>query len=209
MRLRKVKGALDYLKEKEEFVITNLNDFAISNYFKDNKPIHLEIGCGKGQFIINMAKTYPDISFIALEKYDSVLLRAIKKYEDSEEKPTNLIFILGDFNDIYDYLPKNKINTIYLNFSDPWPKNRQAKRRLTHVNFLNKYKNLLVKDGLIIQKTDNLDLFNFSLEQYEEANLSVVDVSLDLHKTNIFNIMTEYEEKKSLLGPIYYAKVKV
>ena len=140
MRLRKVKGALDYLKEKEEFVITNLNDFAISNYFKDNKPIHLEIGCGKGQFIINMAKTYPDISFKALEKYDSVLLRAIKKYEDSEEKPTNLIFILGDFNDIYDYLPKNKINTIYLNFSDPWPKNRQAKRRLTHVNFLNKYR---------------------------------------------------------------------
>lgn len=208
MRLRKVKGALDYLKEKEGLVITNLNDL-LSNYFKDNKPIHLEIGCGKGQFILNMAKTYPDIGFIALEKYDSVLLRAIKKYEDSEEKPTNLIFILGDFNDIYDYLPKNKINTIYLNFSDPWPKNRQAKRRLTHVNFLNKYKNLLVKDGLIIQKTDNLDLFNFSLEQYEEANLSVVDVSLDLHKTNIFNIMTEYEEKKSLLGPIYYAKVKV
>ncbi len=208
MRLRKVKGALDYLKEKEGLVITNLNDL-LSNYFKDNKPIHLEIGCGKGQFILNMAKTYPDIGFIALEKYDSVLLRAIKKYEDSEEKPTNLIFILGDFNDIYDYLPRNKINTIYLNFSDPWPKNRQAKRRLTHVNFLNKYKNLLVKDGLIIQKTDNLELFNFSLEQYEEANLSVIDVSLDLHKTNIFNIMTEYEEKKSLLGPIYYAKVKV
>ena len=156
-----------------------------------------------------MAKAYPNVNFVALEKYDSVLLRAVKKYEGSEEKPSNLIFILGDFNDVYDYLPKNKINTIYLNFSDPWPKNRQAKRRLTHVNFLNKYKNLLVKDGLIIQKTDNLDLFNFSLEQYEEANLSVIDVSLDLHKTNMFNIMTEYEEKKSLLGPIYYAKVKV
>ena len=209
MRLRKVKGALDYLKEKEEFVITNLNDFSISNHFKDDKPIHLEIGCGKGQFIINMAKAYPNVNFVALEKYDSVLLRAVKKYEGSEEKPSNLIFILGDFNDVYDYLPKNKINTIYLNFSDPWPKNRQAKRRLTHVNFLNKYKNLLVKDGLIIQKTDNLDLFNFSLEQYEEANLSVIDVSLDLHKTSMFNIMTEYEEKKSLLGPIYYAKVKV
>ena len=209
MRLRKIARAEGFLKEHKEIVVTDLSDFNIDNCFNNNKEIHLEIGCGKGQFSINMAKNYQDINFIALEKYDSVLLRAVEKYLNLEEKPTNLLFILSD---VLDFMPKindHKINTIYLNFSDPWPKNPQAKRRLTNINFLKQYQRILVKDGLIIQKTDNLDLFNYSLIQYKLAGFKILEEIRDLHNSNIFNITTEFEDKWSKLGPIYYAKVKV
>ena len=160
MRLRHIKGAREFLEANNEFVITDITSFDIFNVFNSSQPIHLEVGCGKGKFIIDMAKTFKDINFIAVEKYDSVLLRAVEKYLDLEDKPLNLRFILTDFNDLAQKITQHSINTLYLNFSDPWPKARQAKRRLTSPIFLNLYKNILTKDGYIIQKTDNIDLFN-------------------------------------------------
>ncbi len=209
MRLRHIKGAREFLEANNEFVITDITSFDIFNVFNSSQPIHLEVGCGKGKFIIDMAKTFKDINFIAVEKYDSVLLRAVEKYLDLEDKPLNLRFILADFNDLAQKITQHSINTLYLNFSDPWPKARQAKRRLTSPIFLNLYKNILTKDGYIIQKTDNIDLFNYSLLQYELAGFKIISKTYDLHSTNIFNITTEYEDKWSIKGPICYAKVSL
>ena len=209
MRLRKIPRALGYLEANKNVVITDFANQKLSDYFKNDKPIHLEIGCGKGKFIIEMAKHYPQINFIALEKYDSVLLRAVERYNALEDRPTNLVFVLGDILDFIPHLTKHSIAEIYLNFSDPWPKNRQAKRRLTYINFLKQYQEILIPGGYIVQKTDNHDLFMYSLEQYDLADFDVIDVSYDLHKTDKFNITTEFEDKWSPLGPIYYDKVRV
>lgn len=203
MRLRKVKNALEML-EKSPYYIQNPfeNKGHWQNVFSNKQPIHLEIGMGKGQFLIEMAKKYPEINFIGIEKYDSVLVRAIEKVQ-KEEIP-NLFFLCVDAKEISNVFAK-EITTIYLNFSDPWPKTRHAKRRLTSPDFLNVYDNIFVNKKEIIQKTDNPLLFTYSLEELSKHGYVLEKISLDLAKEKIANVKTEYEEKFTELGyPIYY-----
>ena len=203
MRLRKVKNALEML-EKSPYYIQNPfeNKGHWQNVFPNKQPIHLEIGMGKGQFLIKMAKKYPEINFIGIEKYDSVLVRAIEKVQ-KEEIP-NLFFLCVDAKEISNVFAK-EITTIYLNFSDPWPKTRHAKRRLTSPDFLNVYDNIFANKKEIIQKTDNPLLFTYSLEELSKHGYVLEKISLDLAKEKIANVKTEYEEKFTELGyPIYY-----
>ena len=172
-------------------------DYYYEDNFDNNNPIHLEIGMGKGQFILNMALNNPNINFIGVEKYSSVASVAIKKI--NEYKPGNLKILIGDIANIQDKLIK-KIDTIYLNFSDPWPKERHAKRRLTSPEYLAIYDNLFKGKAHIIQKTDNDNLFEYSLEQFSLNGYTINRVSYDLHSEDIINVETEYEEKFSKLG---------
>lgn len=198
MRLRNVKNAYEDLTKSSYFIKNpKENKGKWKKVFQNENPIHLEIGMGKGQFLINMAKTYPHINFIGMEKFASVLIRAIQKVE--EEELSNIRFICEDAKNIEDFFDK-EITTLYLNFSDPWPKTRHAKRRLTSQEFLKSYDTIFLKDGHIIQKTDNILLFAYSLEELSKHGYILEKVSLDLANTNIFNIKTEYEEKFSSLG---------
>lgn len=180
----------------KEIVIANCDYFFNDNFDNDN-PICLEIGMGKGQFILNMAINNPNINFIGVEKYSSVASVAIKKI--NEYKPSNLKILIGDIANIQDKL-SNKIDTIYLNFSDPWPKDRHAKRRLTSPKYLAIYDNLFKGKAHIIQKTDNDKLFSYSLEQFSLNGYKINRVSYDLHSEDMSNVETEYEEKFSKLG---------
>lgn len=172
--------------------------------FGNNNPIRIEIGMGKGRFILNMAKEYPDINFIGVERYSSVLLRAIEKFDTDEYKELkNVRFICMDARQIEDVFAQSEVDLIYLNFSDPWPKARHARRRLTSTEFLERYRNILVPFGTLEFKTDNTELFNFSLEQIREAGWTLQGFTYDLHhneEMNRGNIMTEYEEKFSGRG---------
>lgn len=176
--------------------------------FGNSNPIHIEIGMGKGQFILNLAKQNPDINYIGIERYSSVLLRALEKFDTEEFKELkNIRFICMDAMTIPDVFEKGEVGRIYLNFSDPWPKARHANRRLTSTRFFAQYEKVLGEDGLVEFKTDNRGLFEFSLEQVEEAGGKLLAHTFDLHADavmNIGNIMTEYEEKFSSMGnPIY------
>ena len=185
-------------KYKDE-VINNCN-FLITDEinFKDNsKPLYIEIGMGKGSFILNHALNNPDINYIGIEKYSSVAAVAIKKM--MEYNLDNLKVIISDISNLEELL-SNKVDKIYLNFSDPWPKDRHAKRRLTHERFLYLYDKFFKNDKIIIQKTDNDDLFEFSLNSIKEYGYEIEEISYDLHNTNISNIKTEYEEKFSNQG---------
>ena len=198
MRLRNVKNAKSIL-DNSNYVIKNSKEYKnnFNKLFNNDNPINLEIGCGKGQFIINMAKKYPSINFIGVEKYESVLVRAVQK-ADLEDIP-NLKFICIDakeINEVFDH----EINILYLNFSDPWPKNRHSDRRLTSHIFLNIYENIFKDKNTIIQKTDNIILFASSISSLSTYGYTIEKVSLDLHSTDIENVKTEYEEKFSELG---------
>ena len=182
-------------KDKDELL--NGCDYYYEDNFNNDNKICLEIGMGKGQFILNMALENPEANYIGVEKFSSVASVAIKKI--NQYKPNNLKILVGDIANLVDTL-EGKIDTIYLNFSDPWPKDRHAKRRLTSINYLQVYDKLFKGDKHIIQKTDNDDLFQFSLEQYKEYGYKINKISYDLHKENIPNIMTEYEEKFSNMG---------
>lgn len=182
-------------KDKDELL--NGCDYYYEGKFDNDNPVHLEIGMGKGQFILNMAINNPDINFIGVEKFSSVASVAIKKI--NEYKPSNLKILVGDIANTQDLLD-GKIDTIYLNFSDPWPKDRHAKRRLTSINYLKVYDKLFKGKPHIVQKTDNDDLFEYSLEQYKEYGYKINKISYDLHKEEIPNIMTEYEERFSNMG---------
>lgn len=185
-------------KYKDE-VINNC-DFLITDEinFKDNsKPLYIEIGMGKGNFILNQALNNPDINFIGIEKYSSVAAVAIKKMMDYNLD--NLKVIISDITNLEDLLAK-KVDLIFLNFSDPWPKDRHAKRRLTHENFLKLYDSFFKGDNVIIQKTDNDDLFEFSVNSIKDYGYHIEEISYDLHSTDIPNIKTEYEEKFSNKG---------
>lgn len=156
---------------------------------------------GKGKFITALSMLNPDINYIGIEKYSSVLYRALEKMDGL--KLTNLYFIRMDAEDICDVFERNEISKIYLNFSDPWPKDRHAKRRLTSKNFFERYDKILIPEGKVEFKTDNNDLFEFSLEQIPEAGWNLAAVTRDLHNDeamNIGNVMTEYEEKFSSAG---------
>ena len=195
-------------KKKEAKEIINNSDYLIKNevenkgkwnkVFNNNNPIYIEIGCGKGDFIIENAKRYPNINFIGIEMYDTVLMYAINKLKD--EKLKNLKFIRMDARLIEDVFDK-EIDLIFLNFSDPWPKNRCAKRRLTHERFLKRYDNIFKNNKTIFFKTDNTSLFEFSIESLSVYGYTLKNVSLDLHNSNYGeNIMTEYERKFSEKG---------
>ncbi len=206
MRLKNVKNAKEKVA-KSEYIIEKPEEYK-GNYkkvFKNENDIHLEIGMGKGNFIINMAKKYPDINFIGIEMFDSVIVRAVEKLES--EEINNLKLIKFDATNIEDIF-QNEISTIYLNFSDPWPKNRHEKRRLTSDRFLNKYEKIFKEKCHIIQKTDNRKLFEFSLMSYVNYGYKIKEISLDLNKDEKENVQTEYEEKFTNLGyPIYMVEV--
>ena len=207
MRIRNIKNKKEIL-ENSCFVLDNPFEYKgkWNKVFLNDNPIHLEIGTGKCKFICQMAKKYPDINFIGIERCDSVLALGIKNI--NEELP-NLRLMNVDalkLNEVFD----KEISCIYLNFSDPWPKKRTAKRRLTSSIFLNIYKDIFKNKQVIIQKTDNRKLFEYSLMSFSINNFLIKDISLDLHKDEKDdNINTEYEDKFVKLGfPIYMVKVE-
>lgn len=210
MRLRHVKNAFEDLANDTKYFVLNPKDYYgkwASDVFKNNNPIHIEIGCGKGQFMMGLAKHFPDINFIAIEKYDSVLVRCLEKV--SQDDIPNLKLVLLDALMLKEVFDKGEVEEIYLNFSDPWPKTRHAKRRLTSYIYLDIYRNILASDGAIIQKTDNRSLFESSLESLSQNDWYLTNISLDLHKTDLFNITTEYEDKWSPKGPIYRLEARM
>ena len=198
MRLKKVKGALEIVSNSD-YVIKEPKKYRgkYKSLFGNNNPIHIEIGSGKGDFIINMAKAYPNINFIGIEKYDSVLCKIVNKLELENIK--NLKLICMDAIEIDEVFNK-EIDTLYLNFSDPWPKKRHAKRRLTSEIFLKKYDLIFENKNNIIMKTDNQALFEYSVMSFNNYGYKISYISLDLHSTNEFNIETEYERKFSSKG---------
>lgn len=199
MRLKKVKNAKERVEASEYFVCNPKDNIGRwQEVFKNENSIHIEIGMGKGKFIINMAKTYPNINFIGIEKYDSVMVKALNIL-DEEEKIPNLKLVLTDANDIEEVF-KNDVDRIYLNFSDPWPKSKHEKRRLTSKNFLEKYDNVFKGKKEIFQKTDNFDFFEYSRKSFLEYGYEIKNLTYDLHNEDIFNIPTEYEEKFSAKG---------
>ena len=208
LRLRNVKNKeeiLDnttYLEREPENNIGKWKDV-----FGNKNEIHIEIGMGKGDFIIEMAMTHPNINFIGIEKYSSVLARAVEKLCDKELP--NLRLIRMDANNIEKVFDK-EVDVIYLNFSDPWPKKRHAKKRLTSDIFLEKYKNVFKKDNNIVMKTDNMNLFEYSLESLSRNGYVLEKVSLDLHNSEIENnAETEYEKRFVEKGnKIYYVSAK-
>lgn len=198
MRLRNVKNAASIV-ENSKYIINNPKEY-IGKYkslFNNDNPINIEIGMGKGDFIIGMAKKYPDINFIGIEKYESVMVRAIEKLENIELP--NLKLIRMDAIEI-DKVFDKEINTIYLNFSDPWPKKRHTKRRLTSEIFLKLYDKIFISTPHIIQKTDNIGLFASSLVSLSKYGYTFERVSLDLKNEDIDNVVTEYENKFMNLG---------
>ena len=210
MRLRKVKNAYEDLCKDSKYFISNPKDYKNKwneLVFKNDNPIHIEVGCGKGQFMMGLAKHFPNINFIAIEKYDSVLIRTLEKALTYDIP--NLRLVLLDANQLTEVFEKEEVSRIYLNFSDPWPKKRHAKRRLTSYIYLDIYKQILPINGEIFQKTDKRGLFESSLESFSQNNWYLSNISLDLHKTDTFNIMTEYEEKWSPKGPIYRLEARM
>ena len=202
MRLKNVPGARDVIAGSP--LVIHEPERQKGNWqqvFGNKQPIHIEIGMGKGRFICEMAKTHPDINYIGIEKYSSVLLRAIQKME--EEPLPNLLFIRMDAENIDEVFDLDEVDRIYLNFSDPWPKDRHAKRRLPSKEFLARYDRFLKKDGVLEFKTDNRGLFDFAVEELPQAGWKLVKITYDLHHDEEMmqgNVMTEYEEKFSSMG---------
>lgn len=208
MRLRNVKGASEKI-ESCPYIVLNYLEYKghYQELFSNDNPIHIEIGMGKGIFLIEMAKRNPNINFIGIEKFDSVIVRAIEKIE--KEKLPNLRLIRADAEYIEDIFEK-EIDTIYLNFSDPWPKKRHTHRRLTSSKFLKRYDSIFKNDKKIIMKTDNRHLFEFSVIELVEYGYHIEDLCLDIYSENLENnIPTEYETRFHALGfPIYRIEVR-
>lgn len=206
MRLKNVKGAKEII-DASPYIIKNPWKYKgrCDEIFGNKNKICLEIGMGKGDFIINMALKNKSINYIGIEMFDSVIVRAVQKLEGYDIP--NLRFIRFDATNIEEIMERD-IDTLYLNFSDPWPKNRNEKRRLTSERFLNRYDLIFKKDNHIIQKTDNRKLFEFSLMSYVNHGYLIKDISLDLHNDDYDNVMTEYEKRFSELGfKIYMVEV--
>ena len=202
MRLRNIKGSREYIAESP-FVVQDAKaqKGRWQEFFGNANPLHIEVGMGKGQFLMELAQRNPRINYIGIEKFSSVLLRAIQKQEELELG--NLKFIRMDAEEICDVFAKDEVTKLYLNFSDPWPKDRHHKRRLTSREFLARYSRFLHKDGSIEFKTDNRYLFDFSLAEAKEAGWKLEAFTYDLHKDeqmNQGNIMTEYEQRFSEQG---------
>lgn len=208
MRLRNIPGSKDVIADSR-FVVQNPDSQRgkWAEVFKNNHPVWIEVGMGKGRFIMDMARLHPDINFIGIEMYDSVLLRAVQKRAQMEEELSNLYFIRMDARNLPEVFAHGEVDRIFLNFSDPWPKERHAKRRLTSRQFLERYDQILAEDGQVEFKTDNRGLFDFSLQEVEETKWQLVASTFDLHHESEMvrgNVMTEYEEKFSSMGnPIH------
>lgn len=207
MRRRNVHNAHERLLNHVGLLVINPNDYKGQwhTLFNNNNPIHLEIGMGKGKFIIELALKNPDINYLGIEKYESVILQPCDRLGDNY--PANLHFICADANNLSDYFSHDEIDKIYLNFSDPWPKSRHDKRRLTHANFLKVYQD--INKGDIEFKTDNVGLAEFSIVSFNNFGAKFLDLSLDLHSRDEEIITTEYEDKFSQKGPIYFMKVNL
>jgi tRNA (guanine-N7-)-methyltransferase len=210
MRLRHKPWAKDKLDQHPQFVVANpeMHKGNWHNVFKKNQPLHIEVGTGKGQFITGMAKANPDINYIGIELYDSVIVAALDRLIEADLP--NLKLLNVNAADLGKYFTKNDVDRVYLNFSDPWPKSRHEKRRLTYKDFLKLYEDILVDGGEIHFKTDNQGLFEYSLTSFSAYGLLLKYVSLDFHNSGYEgNIMTEYEQKFSEMGQrIYRSEVK-
>lgn len=204
MRLRNITGSREAIAESAYVIQEDTLEQRPGTWntiFGNSNPIHIEIGMGKGKFIHTMAKEHPEINYIGIEKYSSVLLRAIQKMQ--EDEIPNLKFIRMDAEDIVKVFGQGEVDRIYLNFSDPWPKDRHAKRRLPSREFLARYDKILQKEGQLEFKTDNRPLFDFAVEELEPAGWKAKVITYDLHgeeKLMEGNVMTEYEEKFSAMG---------
>lgn len=208
MRTRNNPNAKNELLAEKRFIQDkDMLQEVLSKKENKGKKIYLEIGMGKGDFISGLASLDLDNIYIGVEISMSVLATAIKKIKAYEEekniKLDNLYFMSFDAIKLEEYFEKGQVEKLYLNFSDPWPKKKHAKRRLTYKDFLEKYKSILKENGVIEFKTDNRLLFEFSLVSMQNFGMTFTEVYLDLHKTDIFNIVTEYENKFSVYGPIY------
>ena len=206
MRLRNIPGADEAIADSPHCIQEPMAEKGRWHLiFGNENPIHIEIGMGKGQFIMKLAKEHPDINYIGIERYSSVLLRALQKMEI--EPLPNIRFLCMDASIITEVFDKEEGAKIYLNFSDPWPKERHAKRRLTSRQFFERYDKILAGNGVVEFKTDNDDLFAFSMEEVAEAGWTLDAHTFDLHHDPVLNegnVMTEYEEKFSSLGhPIH------
>ena len=208
MRLRNIPGAKDAIASSKYVVQEPEKQKGTWNkVFGNQNPVHIEVGMGKGRFLMDMASLHPEINYVGVEMYDSVLLRALQKRERMEadgEKLDNLKFMCIDARILPDIFEKGEVQRIYLNFSDPWPKARHAKRRLTSREFLARYSQILTTGETVEFKTDNKDLFEFSLEEVTEAEgWTLLAHTFDLHHQEdmmVGNVMTEYEEKFSSMG---------
>lgn len=200
MRMRKKKNIDKRIEQCSDVLATNPSSIKgkWKDFFENDNPIYLEIGCGKGRFILTHASNNPNINYIGIELEPSALIIATEKAQTMDLD--NLIFINYDANKLNDIFLDDEISRLYLNFSDPWPARKYEKRRLTHTHFLEIYDKILCKNAQIHFKTDNQHLFEFSLEQFTRNSWYLQNLSLDLHKTNRVNVMTEYEEKFSNLG---------
>lgn len=210
MRLRNIPGAQDAILDSPYVVQepqTKKGHWA--EVFEKKQPLHIEVGMGKGRFLMDLARLHPEINYIGIEMYDSVLLRALQKREELEQEGvvySNLYFMRVDARLLPEIFAQGEVDKIYLNFSDPWPKARHAKRRLTSREFLARYDQILVPDGKVEFKTDNKGLFEFSLEEVKETKWNLDTFTFDLHHNEDMvkgNVMTEYEEKfSSMENPI-------
>ncbi|MCU5898135.1 tRNA (guanosine(46)-N7)-methyltransferase TrmB [Clostridioides difficile] len=197
MRRRRKKGADEKLLSYTKYVLRDDIDKLKGKWnlkFRNDNPIHVEFGTGKGKFITTLAKQNPDINYIAMELKEEVLLKAVEKADASNLN--NILFLWGDVSNILDYFEAKELSSIYINFCDPWPKNRWSKRRLTHSGFLAMYNRVLEDDGEIHFKTDNEKLFEFSLNEIAANNWLLKNISLDLGNSEYENnVTTEYEDK--------------
>lgn len=206
VRLRNKPWALEFIDEHQDVIIPTPEEFKGNwkEVFGNNNPVHIEVGTGKGQFVLGMAKQNPHINYIGIELFDSVIVCALERIIEGE-KPSNLRLLKVNGDKLQQYFAKGDVARVYLNFSDPWPKTRHAKRRLTHEGFLKLYESVLIDNGEIHFKTDNRGLFEYSLMSMNAYGMALNYVSLDLHANMPEdNIMTEYEQKFSAKGqPIY------
>lgn len=204
MRLRNIPRASEVI-ENSSYVIHDPAKMQghWRSVFENGRPLHLEVGMGKGQFLLRMSEQNPDINYVGIERYTSVLLRAVEKIQARERGPENLRFLCTDARELQDIFAPGEVSRIYLNFSDPWPKDRHKDRRLVSGRFLERYERILTPGGLVEFKTDNQGLFEFALEEARNAGWETVLCTRDLHADEDLmrtNVMTEYEEKFSGKG---------
>ena len=210
MRMRRKKHGAERIAACSEILIpAPISPAAYpQSFFAEERPVCLEIGCGKGDFAVGMSAKHQDFNFIAMERVPDVACLALEKAMAAKDsRPDNLRFLIGDARNLTEYFLPHSFDRIYLNFSDPWPKKGYAKRRLTHRGFLELYRSLLAPGGLLILKTDNEGLFDFSLEEFEACGLVIEWQTRDLHRSekNPDNVMTEYERNFSERGQVIYS----
>ena len=212
MRQRKVKNEEGRLAEHHEYLIEDPKDRKGNwqGVFENGNGIYAEFGCGKGKFIMTLAEQNPDRNYIAIEGRGSIILRALEKA--TQEGLKNIVFVKEYIKDVNEYFNEAELTGIYLNFSDPWPKDRHAKRRLTHSKYLDGYRKILKKGCCIEFKTDNSDLFSFAINEFESSGMKPIESTVDLHGSELEakNVTTEYEDKFHAEGKkINYCKVQV